>query len=72
MNGISDPPALVPDTVLMLPVTFVPSPGVITSNTGVSLLNCMFLDPFASEPPILFSSVKLGISSGFVTSPLSI
>ena len=31
MNGISDPPELVPETVLIDPDTFEPSPGVITS-----------------------------------------
>ena len=72
MNDISDPPELVPETVLIDPDTVELSPGVITSNTGVSLLNCMFLDPFAFDPPIWFSSVKLGTSSGLVTSPLSI
>ena len=72
MNDISDPPELVPETVLIDPDTVEPSPGVITSNTGVSLLNWIFLDPLALEPPIWFSSVKLGTSSGFVTSPLSI
>ena len=72
INGISDPPELVPETVLTVADTVEPSPGVITSNTGVSLLNCIFLDPLTSGPPIWFSSVKLGISSGFVTSPLSI
>ena len=52
MNDISDPPELVPETVLIDPDTVELSPGVITSNTGVSLLNCMFLDPFALDPPI--------------------
>ena len=72
MNGTSDPPALVPETVLMVPDTFDPSPGVIISNTGVILLNCIFLVPLTLDPPTWFSSVKLGTSSGFVTSPLSI
>ena len=51
MNDISDPPELVPETVLILADTVEPSPGVITSNTGVILLNCIFRDPFAFKPP---------------------
>ena len=72
IKDTSDPPALVPDTVLIVPDIFDPSPGVIRSNTGVILLNCIFLVPLTSDPPIWFSSVKLGTSSGFVISPLSI